>query len=77
MTDPILYHLLIVLGGILCVRWGFLLFSSTPYFSDSNGEYQPLAALEASLSHLAPATFMTILGAAILICCLTIWWRIF
>jgi hypothetical protein len=53
MTDPILYHLLIVLGGILCVRWTFLLFSSTPYFSDSNGEYQRLAAADAAIDQLA------------------------
>jgi ABC-type nickel/cobalt efflux system permease component RcnA len=105
MTDPLLYHLLIVLGGILCVRWGFLLFSTTPH-SDTHGESnksddahdkdrksrgapdnghksahaddqnrKSADMREAILSHLAPGTFLTVVGAVILICCLTVNWR--
>jgi hypothetical protein len=72
--DPILifmtYRILIVLGGILCIYFGYKLFYVVQLkqgeFKIKTGE-----SYELSLSDVAPGVFFALFGAGILVFCLT------
>lgn len=72
--DPTLifmtYRILIVLGGILCIYFGYKLFYVVQLkqgeFKIKTGE-----SYEVSLSDVAPGVFFALFGAGILIFCLT------
>jgi len=72
--EPILifmtYRILIVLGGILCIYFGYKLFYVVKL---KQGEFKIKTGqnYELSLSDVAPGVFFALFGASILIFCLT------